>query len=212
VAQEVGGTWLRIFGELSETIRTGEPQSHRVFGMGWWDWLNANPTELANFGEAMKANSQNSMEGVLEKCDFRGVAKIADLGGGFGHLVIALLEKYPTLNGIIVDLPELIPVAKEKNPAPNGVASRLEYHGQNMFERVPPADAYIMKHIIHDFRASHLCRCGAAADGRYFGDVGKVSGPADDGRDSRQRANAEAVGRTLRRGRVPHYQCDSAAG
>lgn len=34
VAQEVGGTWLRVLGELSESIRTGEPQSHRVFGMG----------------------------------------------------------------------------------------------------------------------------------------------------------------------------------
>ena len=72
VAQEAGGTWLRIFGELSESIRTGEPQSHRVFGMGWWDWLNANPKELANFAEAMKANSQNSMRGVLEKCDLDG--------------------------------------------------------------------------------------------------------------------------------------------
>src|SRR5580765_5388230 len=101
VAQEVGGTWLRILGELGETIRTGEPQSHRVFGMGWWDWLNANPKELANFGEAMKANSQNSMRGVLEKCDLSGVSKIADLGGGLGHLVIALLEKYPGLTGIL---------------------------------------------------------------------------------------------------------------
>ena len=158
VAQEAGGTWLRMFGELSESIRTGEPQSHRVFGMGWWDWLNANPKELANFGEAMKANSQNSMRGVLEKCDFGGVRKIADLGGGFGHLVIALLEKYPGLNGILVDLPELIPVAKEKNPAPDAVALRLEYVGQNIFERVPPADTYIMKHIIHDWDDEHCLR------------------------------------------------------
>ena len=49
VAQEVGGTWLRILGELSESIRTGEPQSHRVFGMGWWDWLNAKPEGVGKF-------------------------------------------------------------------------------------------------------------------------------------------------------------------
>ena len=158
VAQEVGGTWLRIFSELSESIRTGEPQSHRVFGMGWWDWLNANPQELANFGEAMKANSQNSMRGVLENCDFGGVRKIADLGGGFGHLVIALLERYPALSGVLVDLPELIPVAKQQNPAPDTVVPRLEYVGQNIFERVPPADTYIMKHIIHDWDDEHCLR------------------------------------------------------
>src|SRR4026208_1570703 len=96
--------------------------------------------ELANFGEAMKANSQNSMRGVLETSDFDGVKTVADLGGGFGHLVIALLEKYPGLNGILVDLPELIPVAKQKNRAPDAVAPRLEYVGQNIFEHVPPAD------------------------------------------------------------------------
>jgi hypothetical protein len=111
VAQEVRGTWLRTFGELSESIRTGEPQSHRVFGMGWWDWLNANPKELATFGEAMKANSQNSMRGVLDMCDLGGARKVADLGGGFGHLGVPLLEKHPGLNGILVDLPELIPQA-----------------------------------------------------------------------------------------------------
>ena len=174
VAQEAGGTWLRIFGELSETIRTGEPQCHRVFGMGWWDYLNANPKELANFGEAMKANSQNSMQGVLENCDFHAVTNVADLGGGFGHLVIALLEKYPVLHGILVDLPELIPVAQEKNPAPEAVAARLEYHGQNMFERVPSAHTYIMKHIIHDWDDEHCvrllqnCRDSMRGDGRVI--------------------------------------------
>jgi hypothetical protein len=155
VAQEAGGTWLRIFGELEETIRTGEPQCHRVFGMGWWDYLNANPREMENFGESMKANSLNSMRGVLEQCDFHGVKRIADLGGGFGHLVIALLEKYPSLNGILVDLPALIPIAREKNPAPAAVAPRLQYVGQNIFEQVPPADTYIMKHIIHDWDDEH---------------------------------------------------------
>jgi hypothetical protein len=155
VATEIGGTWLRFFSELGETIRTGEPQAQRIFGMGWWDWLNANPKELEVFGEAMKANSQSSMRGVLEKCDFAAVKQIADIGGGFGHLVIALLEKYPHLNGVVADLPELIPVAMVKNPAPDGVAGRLEYVGSNMFESVPPADAYIMKHIIHDWDDEH---------------------------------------------------------
>ena len=188
LAQEVGGTWLRIFTELGETIRTGEPQAHQVFGMGWWDYLNANPQELANFGEAMKANSQNSLQGVLEKCDLSDVKKIADLGGGFGHLVIALLEKHPSLLEIVVDLPKLIPVAKEKNPAPEAVAPRLEYQGQDFLKRVPVADAYFMKHIIHDWDDEHclqlLRNCmegpgrlicvdaAAGAYGRFLGYVG----------------------------------------
>lgn len=95
VAEEVGGTWLRHFGPLAGGIRTGEPVSRQAFGMEWWDYLNANPEELERFGESMKSNSLNSMLGVLEKCDFGDVKKVVDVAGGFGHMVVALLEKIP---------------------------------------------------------------------------------------------------------------------
>ena len=159
VAQEVGGTWLRILGELSESIRTGEPQSHRVFGMEWWDWLNANPKELANFGEAMKANSQNSMRGVLEKCDFGGVRKIADLGGGFGHLVIALLEKYPGSQRDSCRPAGVNPGGKGEKPRPRcgGESTRIcwpEYFRARAARR----HLHHETHIIHDWDDEHCLR------------------------------------------------------
>ncbi len=152
IAEEVGGTWLRMFGPLAEGIRTGEPVSRQVFGMEWWDYLNANPEELERFGESMKSNSLNSLRGVLEKCEFGGAERVVDVAGGFGHLVVALLEKYPQLQGVLLDIPELIPVAKQKNPVSDpGVAARLEYVGADMFDRVPAGDVYILKHIVHDW-------------------------------------------------------------
>jgi hypothetical protein len=67
-------------------------------------------------------------------------------------MAVALLDKHPALHGVLLDRPELIPVAKAKNPAPTHVAQRLEYVGGNMFDAVPAgADVYIMKHIIHDW-------------------------------------------------------------
>src|SRR5215471_14770777 len=169
IAQEIGGTWLKLWTPLADAIRTGEPQSRQVVGMEWWDYLKANPAEMETFGEAMKSNSLNSMRGVLENCDFSGATKVADIGGGFGHLVIALLERYPHLNGLLVDMPDLIPLAKQRMPAPASVASRLEYVGGNMFEGVPRADAYILKHIIHDWDDEHSLRllrnCHAAMEG-----------------------------------------------
>lgn len=46
-------------------------------------------------------------------------------------------------------------MAREKNPAPDAVAPRLQYMGQSIFESVPPAEVYIMKHIIHDWDDEH---------------------------------------------------------
>lgn len=170
VAEEVGGLWLKLFTALGDGIRTGEPQSRQILGMEWWDYLNANPKELERFGEAMKSESQNSLRGVLENCDFSGAKKVADIAGGFGHLVVALLEKYPHLSGVLLDVPDLIPVAKKKFPVSDpAVASRLEYVGANMFDAVPRADAYVLKHIIHDWDDEHSVRllqnCHRSMDG-----------------------------------------------
>jgi O-methyltransferase domain/Dimerisation domain len=153
LAQEVGGTWLKTWSALAEGIRTGEPQARKVWGMEWWDYLKANPKEMETFGESMKSNSLNSLRGLLQHCDFSGVRKVADVGGGFGHLVTALLEKYPNLRGILLDAPDLIPLA-QKHSDPK-LAPRLEYVGGDMFASVPAADAYVLKHIIHDWDDAH---------------------------------------------------------
>jgi ubiquinone/menaquinone biosynthesis C-methylase UbiE len=175
LVEEIGGPCYRGWTGLLDAVKTGEPQARKVFGMEWWDYLNANPKELEEFGEAMKSNSLNSLRGVLENCDFNGVRKIADIGGGFGHLAVALLEKYPTLQAVVLDVPDLIPVARERLPVSDPtVASRLEYFGGDMFESVPPADVYIMKHIIHDWedekciRLLENCRRSMQGEGRVI--------------------------------------------
>jgi len=175
LVEAIGGPWYRGWAELLDAIKTGEPQAKKVFGMEWWDYLNANPKELEDFGEAMKSNSLNSLRGVLENCDFKGVEKIADIGGGFGHLAVALLEKYPTLQAIVMDIPDLIPVAQQRFPVKDpAIANRLEYVAGDMFDSVPAANVYIMKHIIHDWederciRLLQNCHQSMQGDGRVI--------------------------------------------
>lgn len=152
IVELFGGMMLRVAAELSETVKTGQPQVRAVYGLEFWDYLNANPKELEEFGEAMKSNSLNSLRGVLEKCDFVNATHVADIGGGFGHLALALLQKYPHLQATVLDRPEVVGVAPQHLPIPDpGIAARLSYSAGNMFETVPQADVYIMKHIIHDW-------------------------------------------------------------
>jgi hypothetical protein len=74
-----------------------------------------------------------------------------------------------------MDVPELIPVARERLPVSDpAVANRLEYFGGDMFESVPPANVYIMKHIIHDWddekciRLLQNCRRSMQGEGRII--------------------------------------------
>lgn len=175
IVELFGGMVVRLAAELAASVKTGQPQVEAVFGMEFWDYLNANPKELEDFGEAMKSNSLNSLRGVLDRCDLRGASRVADIGGGFGHLALALLEKYPGLQAVLLDRPEVIRVARQHLPLDEpGVAARLDFAGGDMFESVPQADVYIMKHIVHDWddekciRLLENCRRAMQGDGRVI--------------------------------------------
>jgi len=173
LAEEMGGTWMQSWMRLSEALRTGEPQMRPLFGLDWWDYLKANPKEMERFAEAMKSNSLNSLRGVLEQCDFAQTRTVVDVGGGLGHLAVALLERYPHLHGILVDLPDVVAMARAQVSSPS-IASRLEYVGGDMFEGLPRGDTYVLKHIIHDWdddrcvRLLRNCRESLDGDGRIF--------------------------------------------
>jgi len=171
----MGGWWLKMMTHLGDSVRTGEPQAMQYCGMdSWWDFLNANPKELAAFGEAMQSNSLYSLRGVLAHCDFTGVRKLIDIGGGFGHLAAALLGKYPALQAAVLDLPDLMPIAEKSLVISEQVAERLDYVGGDMFKSIPAGDCYIMKHIIHDWDDAHChtlltnCHRSLEANGRLI--------------------------------------------
>jgi ubiquinone/menaquinone biosynthesis C-methylase UbiE len=175
IVELFGGMIARMACEVGGTVRSGQPQFQSVYGLPFWDYLHANPRELEEFGEAMKSNSLNSLRGVLEKCDFAGASHVADVGGGFGHLALALIEKYPHLRSTVYDRPEVVHIARQHLPVKDAtVAARLEYSGGDMFESVPSADVYIMKHIIHDWedarcvRLLENCRRAMYGDGRVI--------------------------------------------
>lgn len=170
ITEMFGASWWRVWSGLKEAVETGVSQATAQLGMEYWDYCNENPEELAAFGEAMKSNSHRSTQGVLAHCDFSGARKIVDVAGGLGHLVIALLERYPDLRGVLLDLPTIVPLAEQHRESVDAsVRERLEIRGGDMFEAVPSGDVYIMKHIIHDWddaRCIKLLRnCRQSMDG-----------------------------------------------
>jgi hypothetical protein len=153
LTEVTGGLLWKIWNGLPEGLQTGLPQAHAQLGMDFFEYLTAHPASMEDFGEAMKANSFNVTRGLLAHYDFSGIRKVIDVGGGFGHLVVSLLERYPNLHGVLFELPEVIAGARQQLPvADSSIAARLEYIGGNMFrDDLPPADAFVLKMIIHDW-------------------------------------------------------------
>ena len=80
------------------------------------------------------------------------------MGGSRGALLMALLEKHESMHGTIFDLPEVIDVSR-RELAGHPLAERVTFAPGSFFESVPAgADAYMLKHILHDWPDAECLR------------------------------------------------------
>jgi hypothetical protein len=165
---------FEVWADLPYSIQNGEPVVPHKFGMRWFEWLGQHPIKAEEFHDAMTSLSAGAVAAVLQAYDFSGINKLVDVGGGHGFLLASVLSKYQNMKGILYDAPGVVTGAKEVLAA-HGVADRCEAVGGDFLESVPAGgDAYILKHIIHDWndeeclRMLHHCRAGMAAGGKVL--------------------------------------------
>lgn len=120
-------------------------------------------------------------------------SSVQQLKSGFrGDLIVPGDEEYDTARAVFNaaidrrpaliarcdgadDLPDLVAMARRgAEGEAEDVLGRLEFVGGDMFEEVPAADIYVLKHIIHDWddarclRLLENCREAMQGDGRLL--------------------------------------------
>jgi hypothetical protein len=147
VSPLVWGAW----GDLLNTVRTGEPALPRVFGMDSFEYFAQHPDQGAVFDEAMAGFTATTSVAVAAAYDFSSLRTILDVGGGAGALLTGILRANSGLRGTVFDLPRLADAAR-RQIAEAGLADRYDFVAGDFFESVPAGfDAYVLKHVIHDW-------------------------------------------------------------
>ena len=137
--------FVAMFDQLDHSVRTGEPAAVLVDPGGMWAYLHQHPGEADVFGQAMTAKAAADTAAVLAAYDFGGADTIADIGGGRGHLLRAVLDSVPTAEGILFDLPGVIESLEVNR-------DRLTARAGDFFvDPLPMADVYILMEVIHDW-------------------------------------------------------------
>lgn len=132
------------------SVRTGKSAWGKTHGAEVFDWFAGKPEEAEIFNNAMTDMSVATAKPVVESYDFSGIETLADIAGGHGYLLAQILKANAGLKGILFDVPPVIAGAAAMLER-EGVTSRVETVSGDFFKAVPEADAYIMKHIIHDW-------------------------------------------------------------
>jgi hypothetical protein len=132
--------WER-FTELGRTARSGARQ-HDMASLV--DYFAVHPEEAAIFNAAMVSKSRTVLPAVAAAYDFSAFATIADIGGGRGHLLKAILERTPRTLGILFERDHVI---ADTAPAP-----RLELVAGDFFaDALPAAHLYLLMEVLHDW-------------------------------------------------------------
>jgi hypothetical protein len=144
-------TW-NAYGSLLRTVRTGETAFEAVHGKPFFSYLNEHPSAASVFNNAMTSLSEQEAQTLLAAYDFSRFAVIADIAGGHGRLLAAILIAHPDSRGLLFDLPDVADRAHEIF-AQTTVTERASIVAGSFFDdALPPrADLYLLKSIIHDW-------------------------------------------------------------
>jgi hypothetical protein len=156
--------WHRPWGELHETVRTGEAVSDWGNGTDFFDYLAENPDDADAF-EAGWA-SMYTYRNIIGTYDLSGFATIVNVGGGRGDVLADILSANPQSQGVLFDAPDAVAGA-ERVLSRAGVSSRCRVVDGDILSSVPGGgDVYLLSGMIHgltdDEAVEFLRKCRAA--------------------------------------------------
>jgi hypothetical protein len=140
----------RGWSHLEYCVRTGKQALEQIYGAPIFEYLKQNPAEGQIFNDAMTQYSMIDSPAVADAYNFDGIRSIVDVAGGHGLLLATILKRNPQMRGTLYEMPHVLEGAR--NGPLKLVMERCTLASGDMFSSVPAgADAYIMKHIIHDW-------------------------------------------------------------
>ncbi|MGA7155851.1 MAG: methyltransferase [Acidobacteriaceae bacterium] len=140
---------------LPDCIRTGKP-AQEIRPPNIPSRWSQDPEASNIFRAVMGTAPAEDYAPIAAAYDFTSAHTVADLGGGGGSLILAVLARNPHLRGLLVDLEPSIESARPRFSAPTHAddpAARTQLIPADLLQTVPPgADIYMLKHVLHGRR------------------------------------------------------------
>ncbi len=144
-----GGEQHRAWGAIMWSMATGRAAFEQAHGRTFYEHLAHDPDAM-EAAEAARARRGAARDGaILEALDLAWARSVVDVGGGSGDLLSALLERQPSLSGVLLDAPHVAERARPRLAA-RGLASRCTVAEGDAREAIPEGhDAYLLVEVIH---------------------------------------------------------------
>ncbi|KAG8527710.1 uncharacterized protein KY384_007864 [Bacidia gigantensis] len=153
---------------------THSPFNTRL-GASMFDYYDQNPEHAARFAKAMAGvasvdRKPSTMADLFPWETLNGT--IVDVGGGSGHVALTLAQRFPQLNFLVQDSPDMLAEGKrilaKEDPA---VAGRIELMQHDFFQVQPPSErlsargpvaGFFLRHIYHNWNDADCIKIARA--------------------------------------------------
>jgi hypothetical protein len=170
--------WARhqwpVWGNLRHSITTGTSARRLVTGGDDFAHLARDPDAAAVFHRAMAEFSALVSAELVRLHDFSSAERVVDIGGGYGTLLIGVMQAFPQVHGVLFDLAHAIEGAR-RHVAAAGLAGRCDLIIGDFFAAVPAdAQKYLLKAVLHDWTDEQCltilrnCRTAITAGGQLL--------------------------------------------
>ncbi|EMT6577582.1 methyltransferase [Providencia rettgeri] len=138
--------WMPLY-QLGE-LALKQPVFENLFGCNFFEYWEKNADLADNFHNGMSSMSALENHYVVKHYNFPENATVADIAGGFGSLLLEVLQQNPTVNGILFDREHVL-----ENHVLHALndSSRWTLYPGSFFEKCPDADIFLLKYISHDW-------------------------------------------------------------
>ncbi|PIN02440.1 Hydroxyindole-O-methyltransferase [Handroanthus impetiginosus] len=157
---------------LSEWLANDHHQSpfETTHGMLFWECAKHEPRLVSLMNEATSSDSRLVTRVLLENHKiaqiFEGIESLVDVGGGSGTMAKAIVDAFPGMKCVVLDLPNVMAGLQETN--------NLTYVEGDMFQTIPPADGILLKWVLHDWDDEHCVKILKKCKEAILGKGGKV--------------------------------------
>jgi AraC-like DNA-binding protein len=153
--QIVVAQYWQPWANLAATIKTGKPAFEHVFGTNVSNWRRDHAEDGALFDSYLAQETLAQAPAIIAALDPAGARTAADIGGGYGGLLAALLQAYPRLAGILFDRPHRIEAALAFLQS-KGVAAHVQRIGGDLLDTIPVgADLYLLNGVLQQWDDPH---------------------------------------------------------
>ena len=132
--------------QLENTIRTGQGQQGMTL-----------PEEQERiYLEGVEAIMAEPAAALANAYDFSRHRRVLDLGGGIGAWLVALLRRYPMLEGTLFDLPDAAALARQRLAGDPSVQRAQVMAGDFFTDPIPGGhDAVLIANVMHIYSPAH---------------------------------------------------------